>query len=155
MDKPSDEPTVQVLVDLAAALDPNAGGTAGATALPVAATPSGPSGPFRFGLAEPVTHHGSCPGQYVVGQVFDAAGVPVAGVHILMVDQWGNRADAFSKDGATDYGSYDFLLNSFANRYTLTVVDQTDAPISEPVVVDHLQGESGDAPCHTVIWRGG
>ena len=26
--------------------------------------PGGPSGPFRFGLAEPVTHHTSCPGQY-------------------------------------------------------------------------------------------
>ena len=155
LDKPSVEPTVQVLVDLAAAQDPNAGGTAGTTAVPVAVTPSGPSGPFRFGLAEPVTHHTSCPGQYIVGQVFDAAGAPVAGVHVVSVDQWGNRADAFSKDGATDYGSYDFPLNSFANRYTLTVVDQADTPISEPVVVDHLQGDSSDAPCHAVTWRSG
>lgn len=156
LDKPSDEPAVQVLVDLAAALDPNAGGTAGTTAVPVTALPpAGPSGPFRFGLAEPVTHHNACPGQYIVGQVFDAAGAPVAGVHIVIVDQWGNRGDAYSKDGATDYGSYDFPLNFFANRYTLTVVDQTGTPVSEPVVVDHLQGASGDAPCHTVTWRSG
>ena len=79
----------------------------------------------------------------------------MAGVHIVMVDQWGNRADAFSKDGAADYGSYDFPLNFFANRYTLTVVDLADTPISGPVIVDHLQGDSGDAPCHTVTWRSG
>ena len=40
-----------------------------------------------------------------------------------MVDQWGNRAEAVSKSGATDFGNYDFMLNAFANRYTVTVVE--------------------------------
>jgi 1A family penicillin-binding protein len=155
MDRPADEPPAQVLVDLAAAQDPNAGGVSGALeAATVAETQSGPSGPYRYGLAEPVTHHSACPGQYIVGQVLNTAGAPVAGVHILLVDQWGNRADAFSKAGAVDYGNYDFPLNFFANQYTLTVVDEAGNPISAPVIVDHLQGASGDAPCHTVMWRG-
>ena len=77
LDKPSDEPTVQVLVDLAAAVDPNAGGLAGSMAVPVTSTfsSSGSTDLFSYGLAEPVAHHTSCPGQYIVGQVFDATGL--------------------------------------------------------------------------------
>ena len=48
----------------------------------------------------------------------------MAGVRLTMVDQWNNRAEAVSKSGAADYGSYDFALNAFANRYTVTVVDR-------------------------------
>jgi hypothetical protein len=153
-DKPTDEPPTQVLVDLAAALDPNAGGVAGSTAVAVTATSSGLAGPASFALAQPIVHHDSCPGNYIVGQVFDASGTPKAGVHIVLVDEWGNRADAVSKEGAGDYGSYDFPLNAFANRYTLTVVDEAGAAISQAVVVEHLQGDGGAAPCHTVIWQG-
>jgi penicillin-binding protein 1C len=141
----------QVLVDLAAAMDPNAGPVAGSDAVAVAAFVPGD---HHYQLAEPISSHRDCPGNYVVGQVLNSAGGPVAGVHIVMVDQWGNRADAVSKSGASDYGRYDLPLNGFANRYTLTVVDDAENPISSPVVVDHLQGSSGDAPCHTVIWRG-
>jgi hypothetical protein len=143
----------QVLVDLAAAMDPNAGPVAGSNAQPVASLAS--AGPGRYGLAQPVTHHRDCPGTYIMGRVLNAAGGPVAGVRLTMVDQWGNRAEAVSKSGAADYGAYDFLLNPFANRYTITVVDGSGRPISAPVTVDHLQGSGGDAPCHTVIWWSG
>jgi hypothetical protein len=116
---------------------------------------SAPLGPAsgRYTLAQPITHHSSCPGHYIVGQVLNRDLAPVAGVHLIMVDQWGNRASAVSKSGASDFGHYDFPLNYFANRYTVTVVDEGGNPISPPVVVDHLQGDSGDAPCHTVTWR--
>ncbi len=144
---------LEVLVDLAAALDPNVGPVAGSTAQPVAGL--APAGPGRYALAQPVTHHRDCPGHYIVGRVLNAAGGPVAGVRLVMVDQWGNRAEAISKSGATDFGMYDFPLNHFANRYTVTVVDGAGRPLSPAVTVDHLQGASGDAPCHTVIWRSG
>ena len=155
LDARPDEPTAQLLVDLAAAMDPNAGPVAGDTAAPVAAAWSGSGQPGSFSLAEPVSHHATCPGNYIVGQVLDAAGAPLPGVQISLVDQWGNRADAWSKESAGDFGSFDFPINFFPNQYTLTIVDGAGAPLSAPVVVDHLQGEGGDAPCHTVIWRGG
>jgi len=149
--QPGDE-ALQVSADLGAALDANAGPVAGDTTLPVQAV--APTD-FRYALARPVTHHTSCPGNYIVGQVLNRQGAPVAGVHIVLLDEWGNRADAVSKSGASDYGNYDFPINSFANRYTLTVVDGAGNPISPPVVVEHLQGAGGDSPCHTVVWIGG
>ncbi len=79
----------------------------------------------------------------------------MAGVHIVMVDEWGNRADAISKSGEADFGGYDLLINPFANRYTLTVVDEAGNIASPPVLVEHFQGAAGDAPCHTVVWIGG
>ncbi len=147
----------QVLVDMAAAMDPNAGPVAGDTAQPITSGVSvgGPTGPGSYSLAQPVTNHRECPGNYIIGRVLNAAGGPVAGVRLTMVDQWNNRAEAVSKSGAADYGSYDFPLNAFANRYTVTVVDGSGRPISAPVTVDHRQGASGDAPCHTVIWWSG
>ena len=102
-----------------------------------------------------VSSHDACPGNYIVGQVLNRAGGPVAGVHIVLVDEWGNRADAWSKSGQDDYGRYDFPIHGFANRYTLTVVDDAGSPISAPVVVEHLQGSGGGSPCHTVNWVGG
>ncbi len=144
---------LQVAVDLSAAMDPNAGTVVGSVAEPVTPVAVLPSGAGYYALAEPVTHHTSCPGHYIIGQTLGPDGVPRAGIHVTLVDQWGNRADAISKAGATDFGNYDFPIHYFANRYTLTVVDGAGNAISPPVVVDHLQGESGDAPCHTVIWR--
>ena len=136
-------------------MDPNAGPVAGDSAAPVAIAGSSAGQPGRFSLAEPVSHHAACPGNYIVGQVLDAGGAPLAGVQISLVDQWGNRADAWSKESAGDFGSFDFPINYFPNQYTLTIVDSAGAPLSAPVTIDHLQGEGGDAPCHTVIWRGG
>lgn len=148
-------PPVTVLVDLAAALDPNAGPVPGTMAAPVAvggADPTPVPAGFGFFPVGPVIHHHDCPGHYIVGQVRQADGAGLPGVHITLVDEWGNRADAISKSGAVDYGRYDFPINYFANRYTLVVVDEAGHPISPPVVVEHLQGEAGDFPCHTVDW---
>jgi hypothetical protein len=146
---------VQVLVDLSAAMDPNAGPVAGDTAIPVASTGTGPSGPLFYVPTLPVAHHDGCQGNYIIGTVFDGAGGAVAGVRIALVDQYGNQAMAMSKDGTNDYGYYDFPIGDAPNRYTLTVVDEAGTPLSSPVVVNHLQGDGGGAPCHTVIWRGG
>ncbi len=148
--KPGDE-ALQVMVDLAAALDPAAGPVPGDTALPVQVVAPGD---HRY-VAQGIAHHDQCPGYYIVGQVINRAGGPVAGVHIVLVDEWGNRADAWSKGGESDYGRYDFPINSFANRYTLTVVDGAGSPISAGVVIEHLQGSGGASPCHTVNWVGG
>ncbi len=144
--------SLQVLVDLTAAMDPNAGPVAGHTAQPVASLIA--PGASRFVLSRPIEHHTTCPGHYVVGEVEDRKGAPLAGIHITLVDQWGNRADTVSKSGAVDYGHYDFPINHFANRYTVTIVDESGAPLSLPIVIDHLQGSGGDAPCHTVDWVG-
>jgi hypothetical protein len=146
---------VQVLVDLAAAMDPNAGPVAGDTAIPVASTWTGPSRSGVYGVAQPVAHHDGCPGNYIIGTVFNSAGGAAAGVRIALVDQYGNQAVAVSKDGANDYGYYDFPIGDAPNSYTLTVVDEAGTPLSSPVVVNHLQGDAGSAPCHTVIWREG
>ena len=64
----------------------------------------------------------------------------MAGVHVVMVDEWGNRSDTVSKNGEADYGSYDFAIHSFANHYTLTVVDPAGNIASPAVTVEHLQG---------------
>jgi penicillin-binding protein 1C len=152
LDPQSGDAALVISADLAAAMDPNAGPVPGDTTLPaVAASPAD----FRYALARPVENNASCPGNYIVGQVVNRLGAPVAGVHIVMVDEWGNRADAVSKGGEADYGRYDLLINSFANRYTLTVVDPSGNIASPAVVVEHLQGAAGDAPCHTVVWIGG
>ena len=110
-------------------------------------------GDLRYVLAGPVEHHSSCPGNYIVGRVLNREGGPVAGVRIVLQDEWDNRAETVSKEGQADYGMYDFPIHSFANRYTLVVTDGAGVPISAPVVIDHLR--ENDAPCHTVNWIGG
>jgi penicillin-binding protein 1C len=110
-------------------------------------------GDLKFGLAQAIQNHNACPGQYIVGAVLNRAGRPMAGVHIVMVDEWGNRADAYSKSGANDSGEYDFPINTTPNRFTLTVVDASGSAVSAPVTIEHLQGYGGNAPCHTVVWQ--
>ena len=153
LDPQPGDAVLSIAADLAAAMDPNAGPVPGdTTTLPaVVASPAD----FSFALARPVENHASCPGNYIVGQVLNRQGAPVEGVHIVMVDEWGNRSDTVSKNGEADYGSYDFAIHSFANHYTLTVVDPAGSIASPAVVVEHLQGAAGDAPCHTVVWIGG
>jgi len=141
--------------DLSAAMNPSVGPATAAASPADDAVPVVSASPaeFRFALAQGIRNHAECPGHYIVGAVLNRGGAPLAGVHIAMVDEWGNRADAVSKSGANDAGQYDFPINNFANRYTLTVLDGTGAPISAPVTVEHLQGYGGDSPCHTVIWQ--
>jgi hypothetical protein len=152
LDPQPGDAALSISADLAAAMDPNAGPVVGDTSLPVqAVSPTD----FRYALARPVENNASCPGYYIMGQVLNRQGAPVAGVHIVMVDEWGNRSDAVSKNGQADYGSYDFPIHSFANHYTLTVLDQAGNVASPAVTVEHLQGAGSDAPCHTVVWVGG
>ncbi len=149
--QPGDE-ALGITIDLSAAMDPNAGPVPGDTTLPaVAASPAD----FGYALARPVENNAACPGNYIFGQVLNRQGAPVAGVHIVMIDEWGNRSDAVSKNGEADYGNYDFMIHPFANHYTLTVLDPAGNIASPAVVVEHLQGAGGDAPCHTVVWIGG
>lgn len=108
---------------------------------------------LRYTLAGAVEHFSDCAGNYIYGRVVNREGGPVAGVRILIQDEWDNQADTVSKSGSADYGMYDFPIHDFANRYTLMVIDDSGAPISPPVVIDHLR--ENDAACHTVNWMGG
>ena len=145
-----------ISADLSAAMNPKAGPVAGTiqsvseNSLPaIAASPSD----FRFALGEGIVHHDSCPGQYIMGSVLTRSGAPMSGVHITMIDEWGNRADAWSKSEASDAGRYDFPISATPNKYTLTVVDSNGTPVSAPVTVEHQQGYGGTHACHTVIWQ--
>ena len=152
LDPQPGDAALSIVADLGAAMNPNAGPVPGDTTLPTwVASPAD----FGYALARPVEHHAMCPGNYIMGQVLNGAGAPVAGVHVVMVDEWGNRSDAVSKSGEGDFGSYDFAIHSFANHYTLTVLDSAGNIASPEVTVEHLQGAAGDAPCHTVVWIGG
>lgn len=146
--------TLQVWADLSAALDLAAGPAAPAADISLPVQSIAP-GDYRFSPQGGVSHHDQCPGHYIVGQVLNRDGAPLPGVHIVLVDEWGNRADAWSKSGAADFGRYDFPINTFANRYTLTVLDEGGNPISASVTIEHLQGAGGASPCHTLVWIGG
>jgi penicillin-binding protein 1C len=152
-DPQAEDAGIQVGVDLAAAMDPNAGPVFGIAIDSGLTGTLSPADTARYILDGAVSHHTSCPGQYIVGQVLGIDGAPRAGIHIVLVDLWGNRAGAVSKSGSADFGNYDFPLNDFANQYTLTVVDEGGQAVSPPVVVNHRQGDGGEAPCHTVTWR--
>ena len=127
--------------------------TPGATEEPAAPVVVSSQGDLQFALAQAIQNHDACPGQYIVGAVLSRAGSPLPGVRIVMVDEWGNRADAVTKSGANDAGQYDFPINNIPNRYTLTVVDASGGAVSAPATVEHLQGYGGTEPCHTVVWQ--
>jgi hypothetical protein len=155
-DPRSGDGALAVSADLNAALDPNAGLIAGT--LPTAADdPLLASGAAldvsRFGLGQGIVHHDNCPGHYILGAVLGQDGAPMPGVHITMIDEWGNRADAWSKNGPGDTGLYDFPIGASPNHYTLTVVDGNGTPISAPVTVEHQRGYGGEHACHTVVWQ--
>ncbi len=150
---------LQVLVDFATAANPDGSveESGGENAIPVedeAGQPIDP-GQFRFVLAEPVGNNDHCPGNYIMGRVINWEGGPIAGILVEAVDEWGNRATAVSKGGATDYGNFDFPILGRSIRYTVRVLDGGGNPISPPVIVDHLQGAGGEWPCHWVVFRGG
>ncbi len=110
-------------------------------------------GNFRYVLAQPVQNNDNCPGNYIMGRVLNWEGGPVPGVLIEAVDEWGNRATAVSKGGATDFGMFDFPILGRSIRYTVRVLDGGGTPISPPLVIDHLGTDSW--PCHWVVWQGG
>jgi len=146
----------RVLIDVQAAYWPDVppGPTPGAVELARFAGSGGAYG--TYALRQPIWHDYACPGQYIMGQVLDRSGAPVAGVQLMARDQWGNVAYAISKNGAADYGRFDFpITSSTPHDIYVTVLDPAGNPVSPTVTVQHRYGEGGDAPCHYLIFQGG
>jgi len=145
---------VQISIDLAAAGQDDSAETAGAGA--VAVDSPAVTGDYRYVLNQPVWHDTICPGGYVVGQVINWGGAPVANVRIELVDTWGNRAQAISKAGATDAGQFDFpLFSDTPQTLFVTVLDGNGNPISPAIPVPHNVDAASSFPCHHVIVKGG
>lgn len=153
---------IRLLVDLAAAGSENVAGMAGDGSVELSAlaravdVEAGTVGSGRYQLAGAIVHDNECPGQYVMGRVINFDGGPVAGIHIIMRDEWGNQASAISKSGANDYGLFDFPIPSGApHQLYLTVVDDGGNPVSPTITIPHRQGEAADLSCHHVVLQGG
>ncbi len=135
----------------------------GANPLPVTTTPTAtprvtvtpptnqtrPTGPGTYRLLG-VAHDHFCPGEYIMGQVLNSRGTPVAGVQVAAVDEWGNQNVTLSKAGAIDYGNYDFPIGAARRDFFITVIDAAGNPISETAWVQHRK--FNDLPCHHVVW---
>lgn len=114
---------------------------------PTALTPQVGPGTYRLlGVA----HDYFCPGEYLMGQVLNSRGAPMAGVRILMVDEWGNQNETVSKNGIADYGNYDFPIGSARRDLFVTIVNESGTPISETAWIRHRK--LNDIPCHHVVW---
>ena len=101
-----------------------------------------------------IAHDDFCPGEYILGQVLNASGAPVAGARVAYVDQWGNRDSTTTKSTPSDFGNYDFPVGARARDFYLTVVDDAGNPLSETIFIQHRKGVSGDYSCHHVVWIG-
>ncbi|MBX3013979.1 MAG: transglycosylase domain-containing protein [Caldilineaceae bacterium] len=99
-----------------------------------------------------IVHDDSCPGDYILGQVLDGRGSPIAGVRIGYVDQWGNRATSVTKSAGADLGNYDFPIGARPRDFYVAVVDEAGNPLSETMFVQHRQGTGADFACHHVVW---
>lgn len=99
-----------------------------------------------------IAHDDFCPGEYILGQVLNASGAPVAGARVAYVDQWGNRDSTTTKSVATDYGNYDFPIGARARDFYVTVVDEAGNALSETIFIQHRQGVSTASSCHHVVW---
>ena len=153
---------IRLLVDLAAAGSETVANVAGDGSVEVAAlaravdVEAGLVGGGNYRLAAAIVHDNDCPGQYVMGRVINLEGGPVAGIHIIMRDEWGNQSSAISKNGASDYGLFDFPIPSGApHQIYITVVDDGGNPISAVIAIPHRQGEAPDASCHHLVLQGG
>ncbi len=157
----SNDGELRVLVDLAAAGNPEVAAVAGDGSVDIntliadVSIDTGLVG-GAYHLAAPIVHDNNCPGQYVMGQVIDGTGAPLAGVSIKMSDEWGNEATTVSKSGAADYGMFDFPIPSGGpyNLY-ITVLGEGGVPISATFTIPHHQGEGGDLSCHHIVLQGG
>ena len=117
-----------------------------ATPLQAAAVPPG-EGTYRsLGVA----HDQFCSGDYILGQVLSRAGAPVAGVRVVYVDQWGNRNEVLTKNGANDFGRYDFPIGTNARDLYVTIVDSAGNPLSETVGIAHRRFDA--LTCHHITW---
>jgi membrane peptidoglycan carboxypeptidase len=152
---------MRVVVDVAAAGDPNAVTLSAEGAVPVeaiqrATAVDGLAGAGAVGVAQDIVHDASCPGNYVMGTVVNGAGAPVAGVRLMMIDAWGNQTFAESKSGQNDYGHFDFpIYGDGPQNLQLMVVDGNNNPTGAPVLVPHRMDAVSDLPCHHVTIRMG
>ncbi|MCC6454303.1 MAG: transglycosylase domain-containing protein [Caldilineaceae bacterium] len=151
---------LRVLVDLAAAGDPNAVTISADGGVPPegiqrAVAVEGLAGGASAGLGAPIVHDGSCPGNYVMGVVVNRDGAPMADVRLAMTDGWGNQTIAVSKNGQSDYGMFDFpIYGDGPQNLQLVVVDENNNPRGAPVIVPHRIDAASDTPCHHVVIRG-
>jgi tetratricopeptide (TPR) repeat protein len=91
-----------------------------------------------------------CFGRYILGTVLNSDGAPVPGVTLLLVDQYGNRATAVSKDNPP--GAFDLQINQASPTYQLMVV-AGDQVLSTPVTI--FQSEAALASgvaCYSINW---
>jgi hypothetical protein len=150
---------LRVLVDLAAASDPNAVLISADGAVPMegiqrAVAVDGLAS-NSAGLADGIVHDWSCPGTYVMGTVVNGEGAPMAGVRLVMTDGWGNQSFAESKSGQSDYGMFDFpIYGDGPQNLQLGVVDGNNNPLRSPVIVPHKMDATSDTPCHHLVIRG-
>lgn len=103
-------------------------------------------------LLASVNTDNNCPGNYVMGRVLNRNGVAIAGVAVQMVDQWGNRAMAFTK-GGPDAGMFDLPIYSGSQlELSLTVLGADGSPAS-PTVTLRYPPEDGALRCYHLVWR--
>jgi penicillin-binding protein 1C len=150
---------LRVLVDLAAAGDPDAAVMPADGAVPMEAIQravaiDGLAG-ATAGVAQGIVNDASCPGNYVMGVVVNRDGAPMADVRLAMTDPWGNQTFAVSKNGQADYGMFDFpIYGDGPQNLQLVVVDGNNNPIGAPVIVPHKMDPASDTPCHHITIRG-
>jgi len=92
--------------------------------------------------AQPDPSH-PCPGcprapAYIVGQVTDAAGNPLAGVRLVCYNDW-HRYDVVASKGG---GEYDFPITQADTTWFVLVLGQSDQPISPAAPVTVILVES-------------
>lgn len=152
---------LRVVVDIAAAGDPNAltlspDGVVPVEAIERAVAVDGLAGEGGdVAVADGIIHDFSCPGNYVMGTVVNAEGAPMAGVRLAMTDAWGNQTFAVSKSEPNDYGRFDFpIYGDGPQQLQLVVLDGNGNPIGAPVLVPHRMDPASDTPCHHLIIRG-
>ena len=128
---------------------PSSGGT-----LLAAATPPNAQASSSYGLLG-VAHDRNCNGDFVLGQVSNASGQPVAGVRVVYKDPSGNRLESLTSSQMPGYGSFRFaIVDDAPSDITVSLLNGGGNPISPNAVVPHNQGGPTDLGCHYVIWQG-
>ena len=114
-----------------------------------------PAPPLQY-VSYSLHHDSSCDGTYVLGHVINRDGGLIAGARVVATDEWGNRAEAFSKNGATDFGRFDFpIYNGNPHNIFVNVVDGAGNPISATVLIEHKKGNLADDRCHHIVFQSG
>ena len=109
-----------------------------------------PSGQYLLTAAGP---GGGCGDNSILGAVVGADGAPLAGVRVVAIDQYGNRAETVSKDGG-EVGRFDFGVTGSQNNYYVNVVDDTGNAVSPTGEINHTQPQECNA-CYWVQFQAG